>query len=347
MRADVVFNQVIDELGLTEGYQKRYIAIYWEQLFGKYTAKHVKVINLEHKKLFLYCDDPAWSDTINLRKIEIMDDINKFAGHDLVRDILFVSKKTPRFSYGPLPAVKNTAEEDRAYHQRVKSIPLSDDELQQIRDSSREIEDEELRKSIDRVNITRKQLEKMRLADGWHPCPKCSQLTAPADKICFRCQQKEADERNEQIRKIIQDEPWLKFKDIVSRVDCTPYMVNKQRANLVVEAVERLDMDHQDNIDAVFLTMLHKQIPLSEIERNPGIVKETIKQLRHNIGDEYFNYIAEHPEESAAAKRERAKDEYKPKKEYAPKKVYTPPSYTPPEYIPGQQRAALKNKKKK
>lgn len=347
VRADKVFNQLLADKGLSEDFQRRYIAAHWEQLFGHFTAKHVRVINLENKKLFLHCDSSVWSDTINLRKMEMMGEINKFAGSDLVHDILFVQMDKPRASFGPASPPPDLRKDDERFRRNLQATPISDDELESIKERSKQVTHDDVRKVMERLQIKHAKLQKMHLANGWHPCASCDCLIEPEATLCFTCSLKSQQTTDAKIRKILLDEPWAKYKDILHRVNCTPYMVNKQRASLLKETFSRIDMEHQDNEAAVFLTMLFKQITMDVIAANPSIIQDTIKLLRYDIGDSYFKYMEEHPEETAEAQRAKKIEEHKPKNEYQPKKQYEPrKKYEPPKYTPGQQRKSLKAKKK-
>lgn len=347
-RADKIFNQLIEESGLTEEFQKRYIASHWKELFGPLPAKHVKVINLEQKKLHLYCDNPVWSDTVNLTKLSIIDTINKFAGGDLVRDILFTNCQSPKASFTAINRdFTNSREEDRMFANRLQKMHLNDEEIQKIKDISSAINDEELRKKLQKLQMNHNKLHKLHLADGWQPCPNCGRFMEPERTICFECQQEKKAQTDLAIRSILTHEPWLKYQDIVKRINCSSDDVSKVRAYMVKEACLEIDMDKSSNIDAIYLTMLFKEIPPSVILKKPEKVTAALKQLRHDIGDKYFKYMENHPEETAVAKRAKKVAEYKPKKEYTPSKEYTPKKrYVPPAYVPGQVRELLKDKKK-
>lgn len=345
-RADAVFQQMISDMGADEEFQRRYVCAHWQDIFDAHIAKHVKVITLEHKKLFLHCDEPSWADTINWQKLTFMGKINKFAGCDLVHDIVFTGMSKSRYKTMPTEYQREIARAEQEYSRRFQQTNVSNEALQAIRERSKVVEDDKLRGALEQWQVNTKKLENLRHEDGWHKCPVCHKLTDPEMELCFACRTADKEKREQIIRKILQDEPWAAYKDILPRVKCTPYMINKQRAFLMQKLFPLIDMEKQDSMEVNQLVMLYKIIPPEELMKHPEYVEETLKHFRYDLGDKYFEYLEKHPEKLASSKRKAKEEEYKAKKEYKPKRAYVPKKkYEIPEYTPGQQREALKKRK--
>jgi predicted nucleic acid-binding Zn ribbon protein len=78
-------------LGLARKIKEAGVAVTWPELVGPEIAAHTRVIKLDHGKLFVSVDEPAWRQELTYQKQMIREKINASLGEGerLVEDILF------------------------------------------------------------------------------------------------------------------------------------------------------------------------------------------------------------------------------------------------------------------
>jgi len=52
-------------------------------------AKHAKVKKVENGVVYVLCDDPIWMAELSLQKKKILEKLNKKAGENIFRDVVF------------------------------------------------------------------------------------------------------------------------------------------------------------------------------------------------------------------------------------------------------------------
>ena len=62
----------------------------WEKVVGKMIAKHTKDIYIKNGKLFVKIDSPALKNELSYSTSQIIENLNKEAGSEVIREILFV-----------------------------------------------------------------------------------------------------------------------------------------------------------------------------------------------------------------------------------------------------------------
>ncbi|MHB8482202.1 MAG: DUF721 domain-containing protein [Nitrospiria bacterium] len=84
-----VLKPLLKRYGLEAQMQVYTLIDQWESFAGPQIASHTLPYQLKFKRLFLYVDSSAWMNHLNYLKQELMDRINKVAGENWVKDILF------------------------------------------------------------------------------------------------------------------------------------------------------------------------------------------------------------------------------------------------------------------
>ncbi len=81
----------IAALGLSRKIKEAGVAVEWPELVGPEIAAHTRVIKLDHGRLFVSVDEPAWRQELTFQKQSIREKINASLGEGerLVEDIMF------------------------------------------------------------------------------------------------------------------------------------------------------------------------------------------------------------------------------------------------------------------
>lgn len=288
-KADSIFNDLLNEMGQDSEFNRRFVLFHWKEIVGDFWARHVRVVKLVHKKLYLTADSGVWADEIKLHQIMLRDKINQYAGSDMVREIFFTGESLFREAY-TVAADEDNAPKELDFGKTLKAMRFTDEEISRIKENTSAIQDDDLRLSLERWYGKNLKLNRLKLHNNWHYCPKCNHLTSPEAELCFSCRRQQRSDRREAIRRILEDEPWAKYKDIYQRVECNPDMVNEQRLFMIQCLLPYIDVEHPESLEAQRLTMLFKEATPEEVRQNPKLVLSTFYTLRYDIGANYFDY---------------------------------------------------------
>ena len=122
----------------------------WKEIVGESVAAQSQPRSIRNRILFIDVIHPTWMQQLQFLKPTLLDQVNAFLGEPLIQDIRFkLGKVSP-----PLPAPPKTLlAEDESLDQGT---------LNRIENLLREIDDEEVQKSLREVLIQGAKLERYR-----------------------------------------------------------------------------------------------------------------------------------------------------------------------------------------
>ena len=123
----------------------------WPEAVGAQIAQHTAGIHVREGELIVYVDSPVWATELTALSATLVENINASLGQDLVRSMRFsVSRKVQE----QRSRAEQEAGDDHFYvEDKVESEPLSEGEIEQIRQSVSGIRDPELREAVVRVTV--------------------------------------------------------------------------------------------------------------------------------------------------------------------------------------------------
>jgi predicted nucleic acid-binding Zn ribbon protein len=149
----------------------------WDEVVGKPVSDAAQPDFVKDGKLFVTTKSPVWANELTFYKQEMIEKLNRRAGGDALKDIVFKSGRFPRraakpvMEDGPEPA--------------LEGIALSERELESVDEAAAEAG--EARDDVKRLLRTALRLEKWKQESGWTPCAKCGALENSADGVCPLC----------------------------------------------------------------------------------------------------------------------------------------------------------------
>lgn len=127
----------------------------WPDAVGSQIAQHTAGIHVRGGELIVYVDSPVWATELTALSATLVESVNTSLGQELVGSIRFsVSRKVHEQR-----ALEAREADDELFYaeDRVGSEPLSEAEVEQIRQSASAIRDPGLREEV--VRVTVKDLE--------------------------------------------------------------------------------------------------------------------------------------------------------------------------------------------
>ena len=257
----------------------------WQDIVGKNYAKKVKPLRIEHKKLFVYTGDSSWKSTIFAFKPKLIEKINNYFEADLIDDILFGRpSERPREVLDVVEAPPKPVD----IVQSVRSMVLTDEELEEIKKSCECIEDDTLRETFFKASISRAKSEKYKKGQGWHECPSCGVLCQPEQKICSKCKSLQEEALEKVVIGIFKEVPWASYAEIKREIEkampqmvdeCTSEKVERLRGMLVQQIAQTLDKKNQNSINS--LVMLFKGVKPEEL--TDALIAKALYELRYDL----------------------------------------------------------------
>ncbi len=84
-----VFEELSKSVPLFSEIKVRLIVSEWREIVGDLIARHTKVKKVENGVVYVLCDDPIWVAELSLQRRKIVEKLNKKAGENIFRDVVF------------------------------------------------------------------------------------------------------------------------------------------------------------------------------------------------------------------------------------------------------------------
>ena len=266
---------VLSKSSIGRDFSAHMAVYYWPEIVGKGIAEHVKALRIENKILFLYSENPSWSNQIMYMKMDIISKVNHYMGARVIEDIRF-SNRWQRDIQEPK---KKT--DDDSFQKELSKVELQDREISEVQTECFSIQNESLRNAVKNALLKRKKREKLVKSMGWHKCKSCGVYIPESDTFCPNCSREAQDERISRIREFLRIMPWARYSDIYQKIDCTADEVNRQRIELLQSILMKLAPGDTESIDAGMAVMLYRSVPPQQLTTK--FIEENLQKLRYDI----------------------------------------------------------------
>ena len=127
------------------------VAEVWLEAVGPEIAKHTADVHLREGELVVYVDSPVWATELTALSARLRQNVNECLGQELVGAMRFsVSRKV---SVQRMREAQ--AEEDEQFYEedKVEPEPLTEAEIEQVRQSAAAIRNPDLRETVIRATV--------------------------------------------------------------------------------------------------------------------------------------------------------------------------------------------------
>ncbi|MGO5131386.1 DciA family protein [Mitsuokella jalaludinii] len=259
---------------------------HWVDIAGDAIARHIQVMGIRNKVLYVACDDAVWAQEIRMMMPRIVQTVNNYAGQALIKELHFVKKwakpAVPDRSSGGVWLASDAGEDELDVGRERRKMPLTQRDEESVQSMAAGLEDEELAMTVRALYRKQRQLDQLRVREHWHPCAACGRLCAPERPLCPACWQKEQETLRARIRGVLRDIPWARYAEVSEYVpDCTTKLLNEQRALLVQQMAANIDVTDTKSIEAKNLVMLYRCLPPERLTED--VMKRAMYELRFNL----------------------------------------------------------------
>jgi hypothetical protein len=140
----------LDKTGRTASTSAR-VLLAWNRVADGVVSSHTTGAHLREGVLIVYVDGNSWATHFTAMSEQYRSALNEAVGQDLVSGMRFVVSRKVSDQH----RLRRSEEETEEFYQEdaVNPVPLSDDELAQVRASVAEIPDDELREAVLRATV--------------------------------------------------------------------------------------------------------------------------------------------------------------------------------------------------
>lgn len=276
-----IINRTIHDMGpaAEQKYFAHAVMLHWGDIVGNYIAERAEVQAIRQETLYLYCYDATLRNELRMREGDIVQRVNNYAGRALVKSLNFTRKWENPDSEGvaELIAADGTAQ-PLNFAREMKKISLTEEEIARAKAFGANLgADFEAWGQLFYQELQQARHLKARL--GYQPCERCGTLIEPGERLCYSCYRAERDELYTRVRDVLRDMPWARIGDMREFVpECTPKMLNRERAAMVHTLCGRVMAGDTDSIEAKQLVMLYRCLPPEQLTED--VMTRTIYELR-------------------------------------------------------------------
>lgn len=141
--------ETLEGLGLRQSIENHKPLVCWKEVVGEKIASHTQPVRIRKGVLFVNASSPVWAQELSLIKKELTGKINKHLKNDLVKDIRFSSR-----------GIKAEESIDSKITSQGRKTALSSKEIGAIKKTTKGLENQEIRESLERVLVCDKKHKK-------------------------------------------------------------------------------------------------------------------------------------------------------------------------------------------
>lgn len=283
-----IIPKAIHELGNKQEreFYQHWVLWHWADIVGEAYAQNVKAVRIERESLYVCCRNPAWSNETRYQMPRIIQKVNNYAGGKMIKDIKFSRswniEDWEAWDTSAASATEATKAPDVNVGRERAKMPLAPEDIKAAEHISEGLEDEDLACKVRQLYRNGRQLDKLRLAHGWKHCPSCGRLCPPQAAVCANCRRRQDEDIRARVRAVLRDIPWARCKEVCQYVpECTPQLLNEQRAALVQRMASRVAVNDRTSMEAKTLVMLYRCLPPDKLTEEA--IKRALYELRFNM----------------------------------------------------------------
>lgn len=267
-----IVSGTLRQLGIIQRFNAETVVLRWRQIVGGDIAAHTRPDKIRRGVLTVGTASGVWAHHLSTMKEDIIAKINSFAGSKVVIDIKFTAGY---YRTGPDQEESAPAE---APAPCWRDGALEGDEQGRIEKLAGNISDEALKQKVKRILYKEFCLRKAKRRLEWNKCQSCGVLCSPQDSLCTVCGLDKRAGEIDKLRKIINQAPWISYKECKEYADCRLEDFRTVK-NELIDALRRSLQDNEaDRVKIMILVMLINGVEPQAITQE--MVDRTLEKVR-------------------------------------------------------------------
>ncbi len=251
-------------------YQSHLLFHHWQEIAGENVARHVRPARLDFSVLYLAADAPAWANELRYMERTLIDKINAFVCRELVKEIRFTADKGKERTAPPVPP-----------ELPEKRMPLPEtEERKQAKAACEAIGDAEIRQAASEA-LAQNLARRRGLEGEYHACAVCGALCPRENRLCPVCERKEQQEFHLRVRRLLENQPWLKYHQIYEKTGASADIVWEERTRLMQVIAGSMEAGDTQAPGIARFVMLAAGVRPEEL--TDTLVQKILKRYRFNF----------------------------------------------------------------
>ncbi len=252
-------------------YLSHAVFCHWDEIIGRNLAQHVRPVRLDFSRLYLSADAPVWANELRYMERSLIDKINAFACAELVKSIHY-SIGQGRKGLSPAAVPEKAA---------PAGMPAPEDaEIRQARSACEGMADSEMKQAV--AGALAQSLARRRgLKEDYHACAGCGASCPREHPLCADCERKERQAFRASVRRLLQQQPWLKYHQIYQINRAPADIVRDERLRLMQEIAGRMESGEARGAETEYFVMLATGAPPDGL--TDALIEKTLKRYRFDL----------------------------------------------------------------
>lgn len=264
----------LKNLGFKNNLVSQTIIFKWEDIVGNDIATHCCPHRVKNGVLFLSVDNPVWGHHLSIMKLQLISKINHYLSEQLIKDIKVFA--------GDLSHRPNLLEDEptEQFAPLLAKLQLTTVQCMKVSETVKTVNDSALKYRFRRLLIKDQKFKLLKQQSGWQPCLNCSVLCAPPAKYCTACSLHRTQQQQQQLRMLLFETPWLRYKDVFEFKQCTKAEYIRAKQELIQSLMLNTHHEQPDPIKLASLVMLLFKIEPNQI--NDFYLEKTLRFVRRS-----------------------------------------------------------------
>lgn len=217
----------------------------WQEIVGDMINADTEPIYLKNKKLNVYVENPSIYYAISTLQEELINKINDYLKENIVNS-LEIKKVNQIKKYKEKKEIKDLEKkiEEKKEKEEFINIKINKEEIENIEKSINKIDKkyDEIAEKLKEIAINKLKKDKLLLQKGYKKCSKCNAIFYPKtdENICFICYGEKQNEKENKMRNILIENPYISEKRAVELSDSDEYTYYKMRDVLAERVYKEL-----------------------------------------------------------------------------------------------------------
>jgi hypothetical protein len=246
-----LFGNALKKMGLDKKYKVEKVFFYWQSIVGSEIAAHSSPESVNRGVLIVKVNNSVWIHHLMTLKEVIISKINDFIAEKVIYDI--------KFQAGYLKNYQNYSEleiDDEKLSLRLDNVILSKFDIEKVDGIANLTTDVELRCKIKKILCKEFAFRKVKENNKWKSCPKCGTLCPQDQNYCTVCDINDRDRIKTEIRKLLNQAPWLDYKECNKYIDCRITDFRTIKNELIDKVRKDINNDQPDSMKIAIAAML-------------------------------------------------------------------------------------------
>lgn len=256
----------------------------WAAIAGDQIAQYSFIQAFQGRTAIIGVTNPVWMNHLFMYQQKIMDNLNAYLEKPIITALRFV-----RCGRKPLPVTYETTDgEEEGFYPKadLKSIVLPKDVAEAIRRDTEQLP-EPLREKMRALRFAQARRTIAYEREGFHHCPRCGRWLRKGESVCSICRLELRHDRKKEIRRILEDMPWLTLDEMVGygylkkRTGQEKELYDEVRRDCIYALLERI-RNHCDDLadDTALAFFITRRPPMDMTE---GFIENLAAKYRRKF----------------------------------------------------------------